>query len=177
MRGHEPADAFRILAGRGIVLGPRDFFSYAMGKAAADLPMDAVCAAVAGIFDRLEKSGGLVGIAADSSYDARAIGADDAWSGRLRPLEKLANDMRPSASFDPAVAGHRAIEATVDGRTPSISVPDKIVDGELEKYLAARYATYKLAAVCAMKEHSNNLDECTVALVAAQNLISKKQGE
>ena len=164
LRAYEPADTFRILAERGIVMGPQDFFTYIMGKSAADLPLDGVCAAVAGIFDELEKQGQLTDLAADGSYDAGIVDPYADNSRRLQPLEKLAADVQSIASFDPAIAGHRAIEATVDGFNPTISPTDKNFGGELEKYLATRYAMYKLAAVCAMKEHNRNLDECTVAL-------------
>jgi len=176
LREHEPGDVFYVMANHQVVLDPASFLKYALGKAAAGVPVAAVRDRVRGIFDELEKKGELCSIAADSAYDARIPEAYSAVPRTFPELERLVTGVAPLASFAVKMANHRTVEATIAGDSPSVRRGEENSGGELAKYLATRYATYKLAAVCAMQALHKDMDECTVALAAAQNLTSK-QGE
>lgn len=176
LREYEPGDVFYVMASHQVVLDPASFLKYALGKAAADIRVDDVRDRVRGIFSELEKRGELCAIAADSAYDARMPEAYSPSPRSLAALERLVEGVAPLASFEIKAANHRTVESTIAGENPSVRGGKENSGGELAKYLASRYATYKLAAVCAMQALHKDMDECTVALVAAQNLTSK-QGE
>jgi hypothetical protein len=138
--------------------------------------MEAVRERVRGIYNELEKQGGLYAIAADSAYDAR-VQDEYAFQTRTLPaLERRVSEIHDAMSFEVKAASHRTVEATIAGENPVVKQGKENFGGELAKYLATRYATYKLAAVCAMQELNKDIDECTVALVAAQNL-TRNQGD
>lgn len=176
LREHEPQDVFYVLASHQVVLDPVSFFKYALGTAVQAAPMEAVRERVQGIYNELEKQGGLYAVAADSAYDA---GMPDAYALAPRTLSRLERQVaciHDAMSFEVKAASHRTVEATIAGENPAVKQGKENFGGELAKYLATRYATYKLAAVCAMQELNKDIDECTVALVAAQNL-TRNQGD
>ena len=177
LRVYEPGDTFYKLAENHIVMDPVTFFKYATGSQYSELApyMDKVEQAVSGIFSKLEKSGELVALCASSEYDADIPDRFSLYS-TPQQLTSVVKDARDRGTFEIKSASHRVVEATVDG-VPAELIIDKNAENfenELVKTLAAKYGMYKLAAAYAMQTLSGELEERQLALIAAQNVISKQ---
>jgi hypothetical protein len=174
LRTYEPSDVFYTLAANKIVMDPVSYVKYAMGVDGGSLgdSLDTIEKEASGIFTRMFADGSIYGSCTESLYDVDK----DKVFGIRRDLTDLVKTAAITSSMDLGVSSRRAVEVTLSGRKVGINQPDALEKAAeaVAKVTAQEYATYKLASAYAMQMLDKNVEDGHIALLAAQNMVSKQ---
>jgi hypothetical protein len=176
LRDFETQDVFESCAKNNIIMDPMSYCKYAMGTDLGELAehKDEIINHInSGLFTKLAANDS-VGICNDSFFDVDTSGYYDLADNSA--LNKLIVSTLDRSSFEDKRASHRAVSATIDGKSAALS---SSVDfsGEnsvspVAKGVAERYASYKVAAIVAAQNYNTATDvDRQMALLAAQHLI------
>lgn len=182
LRDYDMGEVFVKLAELNVVLSPRQFFDYALGKTAAAENAVVVDAAIKyigyGIFSMLEKNAEAV--IADNGFDTiYGNGSDLVESRCARTVQHLAYNLSQGQAVTMKTAGDRARSAALTGvdavliaDKPSIRVSTSAVT------LAEKYASYKLSTLAAINSRAisnpNDVELPSLATVTAQHMVTRR---
>jgi hypothetical protein len=176
LRDYEIDDVLKSCAKNNIIMDPLTYCKYAMGTDLGELKehKDEILNHInSGLFNKLAASNA-VSICNDSFFDVDTSNYYDLSD--TSALSSLIGSTLAQSSFEDKRASHRAVTATIDGKSATIgSSVDFSRENSISpvaKATAERYASYKVAAIVASQKYNptDDLDRKT-ALLAAQNLI------
>jgi hypothetical protein len=180
LRGYEPEEVIRKLAEFGVVLGPEDFFKYAMGCDYGPLEnqMDRILAdSKSCLFSRLMKTSAYKSACRNVYFDVdtdytQSYGANSNSSLHRLVKESVAN----VAGATGQRLRDRIIQATICGRVPDLTTLEQVKEAGTNVNKVHKgaeiYAAYKLSAVLAARSiHREDNPEQLLTFAAVQNLV------